>query len=47
MIFSAPGYDFVYYTAMYTRAQPYIVGILFGYILYKLRGHKLNITWVI
>ena len=44
--FSAPGYDQDYYKAMYTRAQPYIYGILIGYILYKMRGRKLNILWV-
>ena len=32
---------------MYTRAQPYIYGILIGYVLYKMRGQKLNIHWVI
>ena len=35
-----------YYTSTYTRAQPYIYGILIGYILFKMRGKSLDIHWV-
>ena len=35
-----------YYTITYTRAQPYIYGILIGYILFKMRGKPLEIHWV-
>ena len=35
-----------YYIQPYIRALPYIWGILVGYILFKLRGKKLDISWV-
>ena len=35
-----------YYTSTYTRAQPYIYGILIGYLLFKMRGKTLDIHWV-
>ena len=38
---------FGYYAQPWVRALPYIWGILFGYILFKLRGKKLNYHWVI
>ena len=37
---------YAYYTITYTRAQPYIYGILIGYILFKMRGKNLDIHWV-
>lgn len=36
-----------YYIQPHIRALPYIWGILVGYILFKLRGKKLEISWVI
>ena len=35
-----------YYAQTYVRAQPYIYGILIGYVLFKMRGKKLDIHWV-
>ncbi|XP_014204831.1 nose resistant to fluoxetine protein 6-like [Copidosoma floridanum] len=31
------------YTRVYTRAGPYIIGLAFGYMLYKNRGYKMKI----
>ncbi len=35
-----------YYHMPYNRAVPYLVGIMVGYILFKLRGKELKIHWV-
>ena len=44
-----PPFDtyFGYYVQPWVRALPYIWGIMFGYILFKTRGKKLNYHWVI
>ena len=34
------------YLKPYTRAQPYMVGILLGYILYRTKGKEFKIHWV-
>ena len=32
--------------ALFTRAQPYLIGLLFGWILYKIKGKKITIPHV-
>jgi hypothetical protein len=35
-----------YYTAIYCRMLPYLIGIMAGYYLWRMRGKELNIHWV-
>ncbi len=35
-----------YYTKPYIRAQPYLIGMMTGYFLWKLRGKELKLHWV-
>jgi hypothetical protein len=34
-----------YYTAIYCRMLPYLIGIMAGYYLWRMRGKELNIHW--
>ena len=35
-----------FYEAPWTRAQPYLMGILLAYILFKTKDQEINIHWV-
>ncbi len=35
-----------YYEAAWNRAQPYLIGILTGYFLWKTKGKKIKMHWV-
>ena len=34
-----------YYTRPYIRFQPYLIGIGFGYLMYKMRGKQIHMHW--
>jgi len=36
-----------WYMATYTRTQPYLFGLLTGYILWQLKGKELKMHWVL
>ena len=39
-------YTLDFYNVAWTRAQPYLVGVLTGYVLWYTKGEKINIHWV-
>ena len=34
------------YIVPWTRAQPYLVGMIFGYLFWRLEGKEVTISWV-
>ena len=42
------GFDPIYdlYYVPWARIQPYLVGMLLGFGMWKLKGQKVNIPWV-
>lgn len=50
---SSSAYDYLrfdmnaeFYSRFYTRVQPYLIGIMLGFILYKTHGKEVKISWV-
>ena len=35
-----------FYVKPYNRCQPYLIGILVGYVLFKMKDKKIRIPWV-
>ncbi len=35
-----------FYFKPWTHMQPFLMGILLGYVLWRTKGHKINIHWV-
>lgn len=39
-------HDWWYYQMMYVKGQPYLVGILLGYIMFRMKGKQIKLHWV-